>query len=165
MQFEIVMNSLHDLCDMPVAWAIFAAVALRAAWSLIYYLRCPVVHSSAVSDPNAARAQLQKKVLHSSRFLIAMLIGMALAIGGVYALRTPDAGPLALAAIVFGVFILIVEPSRLSVEENTLRVSAASLDGPAAHRLALSRLRAAHVERIAIEVGLVALLGVALSVF
>lgn len=165
MQLEIILASLHDLCSMPIAWAIFAAVALRAAWSVVGFFQCPIVRKSAVSDPHGARARLQRKVLHSWRFLFAMLIGMALAIGGLYALRMPDVGPLALAAIVFGVFILIVEPSRLSVEENTLRVSAASLDGPAAYRVALDRLRAAHMERISMEVALAALFGVAISVF
>lgn len=165
MHLENIISSLHDLCAMPIAWALFAAVAMRAGWSLVSFFRCPIVRASAVHDPEGARAQLERKVLHSWRFLIAMVIGLTLSIGGLYALRTPDAGPLALAAIVFGVFILIVEPSRLSVEENTLRVSAAALRGPEARRVAMDRLRAAHLERIGIEVALVALFGIAISVF
>ncbi|PIP97217.1 MAG: hypothetical protein COW75_07575 [Rhodobacterales bacterium CG18_big_fil_WC_8_21_14_2_50_71_9] len=159
MQLEMVLASLRDLCDMPIAWAIFAAVAFRALWSVIEFFTCPVVRGASKLDPQAARDKLNARVLHSPRFLTAMLVGIVLSVGGLYALRAPDAGPLALAAIVFGVFILIVEPSRLSVDEVTMRVSAAKLDGADAYSFALDRLRAAHLERIAVEIGMVALLG------
>jgi len=159
MQLDSVLGSLRDLCDMPIAWAIFAAVALRALWSLVVFFRCPVLCGVSKLDPAAARAKLNAPVLHSPRFLVAMLTGIALAVGGLYALRMPDAGPLALAAIVFGVFILIVEPSRMAVDEITMRTSAARLDGEDAYHFALDRLRAAHVERIVVETAMVALLG------
>lgn len=159
MQLEMVLASLQDLCDMPIAWAIFAAVALRALWSVVEFFSCPVIRGVSKLDPQVARDKLNAPVLHSPRFLVAMLTGIALSVGGLYALRLPDAGPLALAAIVFGVFILIVEPSRLTVDETTMRVSAAKLDSAEAYHFALDRLRAAHVERIVVEIGLVALLG------
>lgn len=165
MQMEMVLASVRDLCNMPIAWAIFAAVALRAVWSLVHFLSCPVVRRTSTLDPQAARAKLNARVLHSPRFLLAMLTGIALSVGGLYALRSPDAGPLALAAIVFGVFILIVEPSRLDVDQDTMRVSAARLDGPDAYEFALDRLRAAHIERIGIEFAMVALLGFVISAF
>ncbi len=165
MQLEMVLASVRDLCNMPIAWAIFAAVALRATWSLVEFFTCPVVRRTSKLDPHAARDKLNARVLHSPRFLAAMLIGIALSVGGLYALRAPDAGPLALAAIVFGVFILIVEPSRLAVDQDTMRVTAARLDGKEAFDFALNRLRAAHIERIVVEFAMVALLGVAIVSF
>ncbi|PKP64746.1 MAG: hypothetical protein CVT86_03550 [Alphaproteobacteria bacterium HGW-Alphaproteobacteria-8] len=165
MQLESVLTSLRDLCNMPIAWAIFAAVAFRAAWSLVQFFTCPVVRRRSKLDPQAARDKLNARVMHSPRFLVAMLIGIALSVGGLYALRVPDVGPLALAAIVFGVFILIVEPSRLEVDQDTMRVSAAQLDGQEAYEFALERLRAAHIERIGMEFAMVTLLGLVITVF
>lgn len=163
MQLEMVVASLRDLCDMPIAWAIFAAVAFRALWSVFEFFTCPVMHGVSKLDPQAARDKLNAPVLHSPRFLTAMLTGIVLSVGGLYALRMPDAGPMALAAIVFGVFVMIVEPSRLSVDEITMRVSASKLDSAEAYHFALDRLRAAHLERIAVEIGLVVLLGLVIA--
>lgn len=162
MEMQNVLSSLRDLCDMPAAWGIFAVVALRAAWSVVSYFRCPLMRGSLDIDPAAARAAVNARFRHSPRFLIAMVAGIALSVGGLYALTVPDAGPVALAAIVFGTFILIVEPSRLTVEDNELRVTAARAQGGDALVFAQERLRAAHVERLMIEVGLAGLLLVAL---
>ncbi len=158
MEMQNILNSLRDLCDMPVAWAIFGAVALRAGWSAVAYFRCPLIRTPREMDPETARATVNARFRHSPRFLFAMLVGIALSVGGLYALTMPAAGPVALAAIVFGAFILIVEPSRLTVEDNELRVNVARAQGPEAMSFAQERLRAAHVERIAIEIGLAALL-------
>jgi uncharacterized membrane protein len=162
MEMQNVLTSLRDLCQSPAAWAIFGAVALRAVWSAVAYFRCPLMRAPREMDPNEAHATVNARFRHSPRFLMAMLVGLMLSIGGLYALTLPSAGPVALAAIVFGVFILIVEPSRLSVEDNELRVNAARRQGPDAMAFAQERLRAAHVERIAIEIGLTALLLAAL---
>lgn len=165
MEMQAVLGSFRALCDMPVAWAIVAAVALRALWSLVTFFTCPFIHGADRLDPATARQALNERRIRSPRFLIAMSIGLMLSIGGLYALREPDAGPLALAAIVFGVFILIVEPSRLSVDENTRRVAASRLEGVDAQALAVDRLRASHIERIAMELGLATLIAAVVTFY
>jgi hypothetical protein len=165
MEMQTVLNSFRELADMPVALGILAAVALRAGWSLVIFFACPVMRGADRLDPEVARAYVGKAHVSAPRFLISMLIGLALSIGGLYALRDPALGPLALGAIILGVFILIAEPSRLSVEENTQRVAAARLEGPDAQALAIDRLRASHIERIAMEVGVAALIGFVILVY
>lgn len=158
MEMQNVLTSLSDLCASPVAWGIVGVVALRAVWSAVAYFKCPLMTCHGTLDVAHARARVNARFIHSPRFLVSMLLGLALAIGGLYALRMPDAGPLALAAIVFGAFILLVEPSRLTVEDNEMRVVAASADGPEALALAQDRLRTAHYERIGMEFAMVAAL-------
>jgi hypothetical protein len=158
MKMDTVLANFDRLCEMPVVWAILALMAARALLSVLFYFRCPVVRQTDSMDALRDRQALDSPYLHSPRFLTTMLLGIALAVGGLYAMQTPDVGPFAVAAIMLGVFLLIVEPSRLTVEENTRRVSAARLDGPDAYAFAHERLRSAHVERIGIEVGMAALL-------
>lgn len=154
MELQTILNSFRDLCNMPIAWAILGMVAARALWSLVVFFRCPFLRDTDALDPVEARAQSESLYLNSPRFLVTMLTGLALSIGGLYALRSPDVGPMALAAIVIGVFLLIVEPSRLAVEENTRRVAASRLEGEAAHGFAVERLRASHIERLATEIAM-----------
>jgi hypothetical protein len=152
MELQTILSSFRDLCNMPIAWAILGVVGARALWSLIVFFRCPFLRDTDAMDPLEARAQSESLYLKSPRFLATMVSGLALSIGGLYALRAPDVGPLALAAIVFGVFLLIVEPSRLAIEENTRRVAASRLEGEDAHSFAVERLRASHIERVATEI-------------
>jgi hypothetical protein len=165
MEMETVLTSFRDLCDNPVAWLIAGAAAAKAAYSFVVFHRCPVVNRAAGIAPEAARAAVNARHLASPRFLFMMLLGLALSIGGLYALRSPDAGPAALAAIVVGVFILLVEPSRLTIDDNTLRVAAARPDGGEGYEFALERLRGAHLERLVIEIGFAALLALVILLY
>ena len=158
MKMDLVLGNFDRLCEAPAIWAILGLMALRAALSVVWYLKCPVVGQTERMDPMADRQAVDAPFVHSPRFLATMLIGITLSIGGLYAMQLTDVGPAAMAAIMIGVFLLIVEPSRLSVEENTRRVSASRLDGDDAYSLAHERLRGAHVERIALEVGMVLLM-------
>lgn len=158
MGMDNVLASFRGLCGMSLAWVIIAAVILKVVWSFVHYFTCPVLCQKPVTDPRAARAIVDARYFHSPRFLVLMLTGIALSVAGLYAMRDPGLGPIGLAALVFGVFILIVEPSQLSVLENTYRAAAARDEGPESLALALERLRAAHFERLGIEVVLAVLI-------
>jgi hypothetical protein len=159
MELQNVIHSFQRLCDMPVAWALLALFGARALWSIVVFVRCPYVNHAPQIDVIWAREAVNSPNIRSPRFLVTMLAGMALAIGGLYGLQSTDLGPMALAALLIGMFVLIVEPSHLSVMENTRRVAAARLSSGDDHDFALERLRAAHFERLATEVSLAILLG------
>lgn len=165
MQMDSVLHAFRNLCDAPVAWVMLGLVALKAAHSVVYYFRCPMLHGGLDLDPRLAAARLASPTLHSPRFLVMMLLGMALSVGGLYTVQHPDLGHYAIAAIVIGVFVMLVEPSKLSIDENGLRVAAAPLHGPDAQEIARDRLRAAHFERVALEVVFVAGLGLVLALY
>jgi hypothetical protein len=163
MEMATVLASFRDLCDDPVAWAILAAVSAKALFSLYVFNRCPVVNRIGLRDVQALEKYREDRV--SPRFLFIMLGGIALAVGGLYALRSPDVGPLALAAIVLGVFVLLVEPSQLTIHDNTLRAAAARRRGGEAYDVALDRLRGAHLERMMIEFAFAGLLALVILAY
>ncbi len=165
MEMNAVLESFQRLCDNPVAWAVVAVIAGKALTSMVMFLRCPLLRRKIDLTPEAADRMVQRRVLHSPRFLALMLVGIALAVGGLYAVGDPYYGPLGLAAIVVGSFILIVEPSQLSIDENQLRVTAAGATEGEAFDLALDRLRWSHIERIGIEVALAAGLILILAIY
>ena len=160
MHLEHVLRSFADLCDAPLAWAVVGLLMLKTGGSLYHYTHCPLVRGRIRDiDAAAAHALVQRPVLHSPRFLVLTLAGLALSIGGLYGLSTVEFGAVALSALVIGVFLLVVEPSQLSIDENELRVVAAG--GAAApdeaRSLAVERLRWSHRERIGLEVALTVL--------
>lgn len=159
MHMDMVLQNFSRLCELPAVWAILGLMVARALFSIYGYFRCPIFNHGASMDAESDRAAVQGLFVRSPRFLMTMIVGLGLAIGGIYSMQEPDIGPFAVAAVLLGVFLLIVEPSRLTVEENTRRVSAARLDGDDAVTFAMERLRASHVERLAMEVGMVLLLG------
>ena len=165
MQMNSVLTAFQNLCDTPIGWAMLALVSLKAAHSVISFLRCPLLRGEAYIDPEVAQARLDSPVLHSPRFMVSMLTGLTLAIGGLYTLQNPQIGHFAIAAIVLGVFIMLVEPSRLSIDENNLRVAAIGDAQGAGHEMAVDRLRAAHLERVAMEVLFAIGLGIVVAIY
>ncbi|SDZ82240.1 hypothetical protein [Rubrimonas cliftonensis] len=164
MEMDSVLNSFARLCDSPLSIVIVAAMGLHAAVSILLFVNCPILRQRPLDNAAADRAAVHSPHAHSTRFLVTMLLGIALSVGGLYALRSPGAGPVAIGAIMVGVYVLMSEPARRTVEENALRVSGARLDGEEAYAFAHERLRAAHVERIATELGVFALLAVFIAV-
>lgn len=162
MEMRSVIESFISLCDAPVAWAIVAVLTIKTVQTIVAYVKCPLLGGGSGLTPDEADALVQRRHRHSPRFLVLTLIGLALAVGGLYALSTPY-GSFALAAIVLGAFILIVEPTQLQIEENTLRVAAARTAETEA--LARDRLRGAHRERIALETGLTLTIAAIVAIF
>ena len=165
MEMHAVLLSFQQLCDNPVAWTVVGLVGVKTLYSVMSFLRCPLLRNRLKLAPEMADALVQRRVLHSPRFLALMLLGIVLAVGGLYTVSDSVYGPVGLAAIVVGAFILIAEPSQLSIEENQLRVIAA---GPApgdTQDLAMDRLRWSHLERIGVEVGLTVALVAILAVY
>lgn len=165
MEMHAVLVSFQNLCDNPVAWGVVGLVALKTSYSVMTYFRCPLLRNRLQLSPEMADALVQRRVLHSPRFLALMMVGIALAVGGLYTVSNPIYGAIGLAAIVIGAFILIVEPSQLSIEENQLRVAAAGSTVGETLDLAMDRLRWSHLERISIEIALTAALVAILAIY
>ncbi len=165
MQMDTVISQFRDLCDNPVAWAILAAVAIKAAVSTVEFLRCPYVNHVDAISAEQARAELSRRTLHNPRFLVAMSAALTLTIGGLYAARAPELATWALGAIVAGVFLLLVAPSQLQIADGRLRVAATRAEGGAALSFAADRLRRAHLERLGIEIAFAAAFALLVVVF
>lgn len=165
MQMDNVLTAFRNLCDTPVGWIMLALVTAKALHSIFMFLRCPLLHGAPPVPPDRAQALLDSPMFHSPRFLAMMGLGIALAVGGLYSVQNPAIGHFAIAAIVLGVFVMLVEPSHLSITENGLRVAALGTAEGETRELALERLRASHLERLAME-GLFAVgLGVVVAVY
>lgn len=158
MGLDAVLRSFANLCNDPLAWVVVGLLAAKSAYSIVHFRMCPFANGGRRDiDPDYARRMVDSPTRHSPRFLLLMLAGLALAIGGLYGLPSPDWGAVALAAMVVGVFLIVVEPSLLSIEDNQLRVAAAFARDDESHAIAKDRLRWAHRERLALEIGLTVL--------
>lgn len=165
MEMSNVLASLEALCADPRAWAIVALAAGKALYSLVCFLRCPVLNARSVIDAQAAREATNARHVHNPRFLALMLTGIVLSLAGLYLLPSPALGPAALAAMALGAFLMLVGPSRLTIDDTTLRVVAARAEGGEALAFAMDRLRSAHVERLTLEFGFAALLALLVAAY
>lgn len=152
---EMIVEAMSELSADPRAWAVAALVALKAAHSLYLYLRCPLVRG-AVPSPELVEAAQAYRFRPTPRFLITMLLGVSLAIGGLYMLHSPHWGALALGCLVLGVFLFMTEPSRLLVAGAMMAVFATADQADEASALARDQLSAAHRARAATELTIVA---------
>jgi hypothetical protein len=66
---------------------------------------------------------------------------------------------------VLGVFLMLTEPSQLTIEDATLRVVAARAEGGEAVRFALERLRSAHLGRLGLEFAFAAALALLVAAY
>ncbi len=156
---EMIFGGVAMLKHDWRAWIVMALVALKAMHSVYLYFRCPVAcgrHEPSPEDIAAARAYRFKPPLS---YLILMLLGMGLAIGGLYLLGDSRLGPIALGLLVLGVFIFSSEPNRLAVQGAMKEVIATTGAEGDANLLARDNLRTAHRARAAIEVVIVAAVG------
>ncbi len=165
MQMDSVLTAFRNLCDTPVGWIMLALVTLKTVHSIVMFIRCPMLHGAPYIAPERARALLDSPTFHRPRFLGTMLAGIALAVGGLYSVQAPEIGHFAIAAIVLGVFLMLVEPSQLSIEENGLRVAAVGPVEGEARELAVDRLRAAHLERLTMETLFAIGLGIVVAIY
>jgi hypothetical protein len=165
MEMDAVLANVRDLCGDPLAWAILGAIVLKSALSMRFFFSCPYVQAARDVAPAQARAMLERRTVHNPRFLIGMAAALVLTVGGLYAARAPELGAAPLAAIVVGVFIMLVAPSELWISDGTLRVAAARSEGRDALAFAVDRLRWAHIERIGIELSFAAALALLILSF
>lgn len=148
---ETLLGNVAALSSDPKAWVVAALVALKALHSIWLYLRCPVMCGSVeITDQMIEEARAYRFQPRTS-YLVIMLAGMGLAIGGLYMLNDATYGPLALVALVVGVFMFITEPARLFVHSAIMGVYATAGGDPEENALARDRLRSAHRERAVYE--------------
>lgn len=156
---EMLIGSLSALGDDWRAWIVAGLVSVKAVISVYFLMRCPVQRGTFDVPRDLAVKAAEFKFNPPLSYLGLMLLGIALAVGGLYLLNDPGWGPLALGIIVIGVFIFMTEPSRLRVNNSRIAVFAASLSGEEATDLARDELRDARKQRamfeLAIAVGLI----------
>lgn len=149
---EMMLTNVAALSSDPKAWVVAAVVAIKALVSIYLSRRCPVMRGEIdVSDEMIEEGKAYK-VSPPPSFLIIMLVGIALAVVGLYMLPHPIYGPLALGALVVGMFMFMTEPTRLFVNASKMEVFASTGAPGDANALARDRLRAAHTERAVYEV-------------
>lgn len=153
---ETVFQGVAQLSGDWRAWLVAGLVALKALYAVWCSFRCPVANGLAA--PSDAQIEIARANHYAPppTYLAIMLGGMGLAIGGLYFLHSETYGPLALGALVIGIFMFSTEPNRLSVRNAMMQVFAAT--GSSEDRLALARerLKIAHRNRALIEAGIAA---------
>ncbi|QIE54292.1 hypothetical protein G5B40_01820 [Pikeienuella piscinae] len=155
---EMIFSGVAALSHDWRAWVVAALVALKAMHSVYYYLNCPIVRGDIAPGEDEVAVARTYRLAPPRGFLAIMLGGMALAIGGLYNLDNETYGPLALGALLIGIFMFTTEPNRLSVRNATMEVVATTGQSGEANSMARARLLSAHRTRALIEVGIAAVL-------
>ncbi|MEM9012253.1 MAG: hypothetical protein AAGE18_13570 [Pseudomonadota bacterium] len=163
------MVILERLSTHPVTWACFALLLLRLGLTVGKRAVCPLARGESqkiVNDDlrSQAQAALQKGIRHPVSFLVIMLLGIGMAVGGLFKLaRLEDAGIMPFAMFVIGIFIILTQPLREGIRDSEQRVIINS--GTPKHDLAVDGLRASHRKLRMTEFGLIATLGAVLVIF
>lgn len=162
------MNSFIDILQRagsaPAAWIVLGLLGVWTAVSLYRLFRCPIVNANARVTQEEARRRIGAKIRHPLSFLVLMLIGMVMAIIGLFDLSKPDQDPtLGFLMLVTGLFLTSTLPVRERIKDAEYKVvTAAGDDAKSAQVLALRR---EHRQLLAYELGILVLLSVALIVF
>lgn len=161
---EMILSNVEALSHDPKAWAVAALVVAKALWSTFMALRCPIMRGSFDVTAELIDQGRNYRIAPPPSFMLIMLGGMALATGGLFMLSDTIYGPLALAAIVVGVFMFMTEPARLFVNGAKMGVFATTGAEGDANFLARDRLREAYRQRAIYEIVIAAVV-VAMLVF
>lgn len=158
-------NILNVLGNHPATKWIALALALRALWTVIAWQRCPLTHGRAHIDAATAADAARSGPGRMWRFIGLMLLGIALAVLGLFRLAEEgDAAPFALFVLTGGIYLFTTEPARRTLAEAQNRVIAATAQGPEAEALSVSMLRDTQVKLVAVEVGILALILLGMTV-
>lgn len=160
---EMLIGSLSALGQDWRAWVVAGLVTLKALMSFYHLMRCPVQNGTYEVPRELAVKSAEFTFNPPLSYLGMMLLGISMAIGGLYLLNHPHWGPVALGVVVIGVFIFMTEPSRLRVNNSRISVFAATLAGEEAASLARDDLRDAHKQRAMFEFTIAAALIAALT--
>lgn len=154
-------NILEVIESDPLTRWLLAAMALRAAWSVVCWRKCRLSGAAADDALEVIEARRQALWRHNMRFLLIMLAGISLAVAGLFGLARGGADhPVALVMLVGGMYLFMTEPVRLQIQDAEDRVAASALRGDVeAHRFSQSMLRGSHLHLVMIEVGVVVALG------
>lgn len=148
------MNIIHAIGADPRAWIVLGLFAARAIWSAAMLAR----HRLAAENTDVAdmAPALTRRML-SWRFVPIMLLGIALAVIGLFRLSHSAAQPaFTLFLLLLGVYLFTTEPVRRQISLAEKRVRDAPSE--AAKESAIADLRESHVKLVAFEVTIVAVL-------
>lgn len=160
---EMLIGSLSELGQDWRAWVVAGLVALKALTSLYYLMRCPVQNGTFNVPRELAVKSAEFKFNAPLSYLGMMILGISMAVFGLYLLDDPHWGPIALGIVVIGVFLFMTEPSRLRVNNSRINVFAASLGTDEAQSLARDDLRDAQKQRAMFEFTIAAVVVMALT--
>jgi len=148
---EMIVHSVSTLSSDWRAWIVAALVTLKAMHSIYISMRCPVMRGTAIVTDDMIEAGRNSRLQPPITFLLIMLIGIGLAIGGLYMLNNATYGPRALGIMVIGIFMFTTEPMRLFVNATKMEVFGSIGKGEEEEFLTRDQLRSAHRGRALVE--------------
>lgn len=123
---NMLVTTLQNLGDSPLAWGAVGVLALLALVSLWRYRTCEQLCHDPSGDRGEARAYLGRSVAEGRRYFLLMTLGVAAMIAGL-ALIAADLRPVAgFFVLVAGALVVQTEPLRQHIRTATARVVAAA---------------------------------------
>lgn len=148
---EMLLDNLSGLGANPFAWTVAALAGMRALFTIYTSMTCKVKSGEYQVSREEAIEAMNTVFQPPRSSLILVMLGIVLAIGGLYTLQDATYGPIGLGAIVVGVFLFMTEPTRLQVIGAKTAVFASTLADGEQPKLARDQLGYAYRERAIYE--------------
>ncbi|WP_118132659.1 hypothetical protein [Oceanicella sp. SM1341] len=161
------LEVLQRVGATPASWAIIVIALIWASCSLVKLLICPIANCRMpVGEiaPEEAERQVNQRVRHPLSFLVLMLLGIGLAVAGLFGLASDlHRGTIAFFMLAVGLFLVLTLPMRQRIRDGELRVMAArDMEG---RQLMSSNLRHEHRMLLCYEFGALSLLTLTVLLF
>ncbi|RMF36454.1 MAG: hypothetical protein D6754_11405 [Alphaproteobacteria bacterium] len=163
---------MHGFLDILVKvgsdWSSWIVVGILALWAgMSFYKKtiCPIANCRFGPDcpkflpsPEEARGRLERADRRTMLFSLLMLLGVVLAVAGLFGLAQTGAerGTLSFFTLAVGLFLILTVPVRFQIRDNELRVLSAT--DPELRKALAYDLRLTHWRLLEYEFGILALL-------
>ncbi|MEM6744415.1 MAG: hypothetical protein AAF676_11855 [Pseudomonadota bacterium] len=150
----------------PIARVLLALVALKAIWSLVRWRRCSFTASRKLAAEGAEAIERRRNApwRHSSRFGVAMLLGIGLAVYGLVKIAQQGAdAPHALLMLAFGMYLFLTEPVQRQIADAEDRAALAANDPDSeAYAMSVSMVQGNQLTLLMIDVAGALVLGLSI---
>ncbi|MFT6773955.1 MAG: hypothetical protein ACJA1L_001666 [Paracoccaceae bacterium] len=163
------MDGLTNIFDVlgnhwAAKWLVLA-LAIRTIWTVVAWRICPLMRGRANLDADSAAKAEASGARQRLRFAAVMLLGIAMAVVGLFKMAEVGEGaPLALLGMTLGIYLFTTEPVRRGLALAQNGVMMAATRSAEAQAMSVSILRDTHIKLVAVEFGILMLIGLGMRV-
>ena len=140
----MLIDELQMLTGDWRSWIVVTLMAGIAILSVVHLFACPYVRGTKKLTDDEVETARSTPFRPGWRFGMMMVLGVALALAGLFMIANGIKPTIALALMVGGLVIVQTEPARLRIRDSKQKVVACRDAAGEVRRLAQDRLRSSH---------------------